>query len=37
MTKAVIEVDGEFWAYVGQKHIGIYTSNSRAWEALGAW
>jgi len=35
--KSVHEIDGEFWAYVGQNHVGIYTCASRAWEALGAW
>ena len=33
----VYEIDGEFWAYVGQKLVGIYTSASRAREALGRW
>lgn len=34
---SVIEFEGEFWAYVGEKLIGIYTCASRAREALGAW
>lgn len=35
--KSVVEFEGEFWAYVGEKLVGIYTSESRAREALGRW
>lgn len=35
--KQVHQIDGEFWAYVGQTLVGIYTLESRAWEALGRW
>ena len=33
----IYEIDGEFWAYSGQTLIGIYTSHSRATEALQRW
>lgn len=33
----IIKIEGEFYAYAGQTLVGIYTTYSRANEALQRW